>query len=124
MSSTLQNLEDKTLTPEKKPLLANEISNELNNINDILKKGSNSEAKKESLVSYKDLLQKELDDLFNRKGVITPEETNKTLNKIKESKKARLESDFYSGIKNYSIIIGVFIAIGVGIYIYQKNKSK
>jgi hypothetical protein len=124
MSLTLENLEDKTLTPEKKPLLANEINNELNNINDILKKGSNSEAKKESLVSYKDLLQKELDDLFNRKGVITPEETNKTLNKIKESKKARLESDFYSGIKNYSIIIGVFIAIGVGIYIYQKNKSK
>jgi hypothetical protein len=124
MSETLQNLEGKAITPEKKPLLANEINSELNKINVAIKTGGNSEAKKAALVSYKDVLQKELDDLFNRKGVITPEETNNTLNKIKESKKARLQSDFYSGIKKYSIIIGASIAVVIGIYFYTKNKSK
>jgi hypothetical protein len=124
MSETLENLVGKTITPEKKPLLANEINNELNNINEALKKGGNSAGKKAALVSYKDLLQKELDDLFNRRGVITPDETNNTLNKIKDSKRARLQSDFYGSIKTYSTVIGVFIAVGVGIYIYQKNKTK
>jgi len=124
MSETLNNLEGKTLTPEKKPLLATEINNELYKINEALKKSGTSAAKKTAMVSYKELLQKELDDLFNRRGVITPDETNNTLNKIKDSKRARLESDFYGSIKTYSTIIGVFIAVGVGIYIYQKNKSK
>ena len=124
MSETLNNLEGKTITPEKKPLLATEINNELSNINEALKNGGTSAAKKAALISYKDLLQKELNDLFNRRGVITPDETNNTLNKIKESKKARLESDFYGSIKTYSTIIAIFIAAGIGIYLYTKNKAK
>jgi hypothetical protein len=124
MSEQLNALEGRALTPEKKPLLAEQINKELNSINDVLKKAGNSEAKKASILGYRKILQSELDNLLNKRGVITPEETNNTLNKIKESKKARLESDFLSGIKTYSIIIGVFIAAGIGIYMYTKNKSK
>jgi hypothetical protein len=124
MSETIDTLEGKAITPEKKPLLVDEINKELNNINEVLKKGSTGEAKKAAIVSYKNILQNELTALLNRRGVITPDETNNTLNKIKESKKARLQSDFYSSIKTYSTIIGIFIVVGVGIYIYTKNKSK
>jgi hypothetical protein len=124
MSEKLDNLQGKTLTPEKKSLLIDEVNKELISINDSLSIGITNSSKKTEVVSFKNELQKELNNLFNRKGVITPEETDSTLNKIKESKKARLKSDFLSDIKNYSLIVGVFIAVGVGIYIYNKNKNK
>jgi hypothetical protein len=124
MSEKLNNLDGRTLTPEKKGLLVDEVNKELKSINESLKKGGNNAGKQTSIVSFKDLLQEELNVLFDKKGVITPEETNRTLNAIRESKKARLQSDFFSGLKTYSTVIGVFIAVGIGIYIYTKNKSK
>lgn len=123
MSEALNNLENRALTPEKKLLLVDEINMELKNINDSLYKGGTSEAKKTAIQSSKDVLQVVLNDLFSRKGVITPEETNKAINAIKESKKSRLQSDFYSSIKKSTIFLVAFVGVAVGIYFYNKNKK-
>jgi len=123
MSETLNKLENRALTPEKKSLLVDEINIELKNINDSLYKGGTNEAKKTAIQSSKDVLQGVLNDLFNRRGVITPEETNKALSAIKEAKKARLQSDFYSSIKTSTIVLVGFIGVAIGIYFYTKNKK-
>jgi hypothetical protein len=124
MSEALNKLEGKTLTPEKKSILVDEINVELKNINDSLRKGGTTEAKKTAIQSSKDVLQGVLNDLFSRRGVITPEETNKAITAIKDSKKSRLQSDFYSGIKKSTIVLVGFIAVVVGVYYYTKNKAK
>lgn len=123
MSETLNKLEGRALTPEKKSLLVDEINAELKNINDSLYKGGTTEAKKTAIQSSKNVLQEVLNDLFSRRGVITPEETNKALNAIKESKKSRLQSDFYSSIKTSTIVLVGFIGVAIGIYFYTKNKK-
>ena len=124
MSVTLESLQGKTLTPDKKDLLANEIDSELKSINSMLSKATNSKTQTTAIQTNKNILQSVLNDLFAKRGIITPEETDRAITAINESKKARLQNDYYSSIKKYSVIIGVFVAVGVGLYLYNKNKSK
>jgi hypothetical protein len=117
-------VEGQILTPEKKSLLVDEINQELNSVNQALKSGGNKLANTSLVQTSKSVLQSILNDLFSKKGVITPDETNKALEAINQSKKARLQSDFYGSIKNSTIVIIGFIGVAIGIYYYTKNKSK
>lgn len=117
-------LEGQILTPEKKSLLVDEINQELNSVNQALKKGGAKLANSSLVQTSKNVLQSILNDLFSKKGVITPDETNKALEAINQSKKARLQSDFYSSIKTSTIILVGLVGVAIGIYFYTKNKSK
>ena len=117
-------VEGQILTPEKKSLLVDEINQELNSANQALKKGTTKIANTTLIETSKKALQSILNDLFSKKGVITPDETNKALEAINQSKKARLQSDFYGSIKKSTIIVIGAIAVIVGIYFYTKNKEK
>lgn len=110
-------------TPDKKSVLIDELKQELNNIKVAMTKGGTNLANPQVVQSSKTLVQNILNDLLSKKGVITPDETDKALEAINESKKARLQSDFYSGIKKSTIYLVAFIAVGVGIYFYTKKRA-
>lgn len=111
------------LTPEKKSLLVDEINQELNSINKAIKIGGDKAGNFKAMQSSKTLLQSILNDLFTKKGVITPDETNKALDTINESKKARLQSDFYGSITKSTIYFVAFVGVAIVIYFYTKKSS-
>jgi hypothetical protein len=110
-------------TPDKKKLLTDEVQGELNKLTeDIRNKGlGGNNANK--LQQIKKKLQDILNMLNNKKGVITPQETDDILSAIDESKRSRLESQFYLGLKKSTFYLVIFAAIGVGAYIYLKKKA-
>ena len=111
------------LTPDKKSLLVDEINQELNSINQAIKVGGANAGNYTAMQSSKTLLQNILNDLFSKKGVITPDETNKALDTINESKKSRLQSDFYGSITKSTIYLVAFVGVAIGIYFYTKKSS-
>lgn len=112
-------------TPDKKKMLTDEVQSELTKLTEAIriKKGLGGEALV-SLQEIKKKLQGILDMLNNKKGVITPQETDDILNSIDESKRSRLESQFYFGLKKTTFYLVIFAAIGVGAYIYLKKQAK
>jgi len=117
-------LEGQILTPDKKFMLADELKKELDNLNKAISLGGFTVAQKEAVNSSKVAVQKLLNNILGKKGVVTPDETDEALKKIDEAKRARLQSDFYSSIKSYGTYILIALAVGVGIYYYTKNSSK
>ena len=117
-------LEGQILTPDKKFMLADELKKELDNINKAIALGGFTTAQKQAVDSSKVAVQKLLNNILGKKGVVTPDETDEALKKIDEAKRARLQTDFYRSIKSYGTYILIAIAAGIGIYYYTKNSSK
>ena len=115
---------DKALTPEKKNLLIGQVQLEIDNINNALKSGGLGSGVMQVVKSNRDSLQGLLNKLFDKKGVITPEETTKTLDAIDKSKRDRLEKDFKVGIKKALIFFGVILVLGVGYSYYIKSRRQ
>lgn len=112
---------DTALTPEKKGLLLDEIRSELDLLNKSLKEKRYGDAAYLVLKNAKDSLQKTLDTLLAKKGVITPAQSNDALDKINEAKKSRLQQDYMMGIKR-STLIGIgLVIVAVGYYFYKKS---
>jgi hypothetical protein len=55
--------------------------------------------------------------------VITPQETDDILDLINSSKRSRLESEYYLGLKKSSLYLVSFIAIAFGVYFYTKKRG-
>ena len=114
--------QDKALTPDKKQVLVDELEAEIRKINVAIKE------KKYGTALFGIIQQKQvelqLNKFLEKKGIITPSETNSALDTLNSSKRARLEQDYYGGIKKttwYLIGIGV---IGIGAYfLIKRNKS-
>lgn len=107
-------------TPDKKKLLIDEIQRELGLLNDAIKsRGADKE-----LSDIKADLEKNLNLLFDKKGIVTPQETDTILDLVASSKRARLQTDFYLGMRKSTFYLVAFLAIGVGIYFYNKQRAK
>ena len=110
-------------TPDKKKMLTDEVQAELNKLQEAIRlKGMGGES-----ISLLQAAKKKLQDILNllndKKGVITPQETDDILTAIDESKRGRLESQFYFGLKKTTFYLVIFAAIGVGAYVYLKKKA-
>jgi hypothetical protein len=111
------------LTPEKKGLLLDEVKSELSNVSDSLSKGQYGKVVTDVLTKNQQTLQGLLDSLMQKKGVITPKETNNALDILNTSKKARLQEDYVMGVKAGTFYLISFVLLaGVGFYIYKKYK--
>lgn len=117
-------LEGQILTPDKKFLLADELKKELDSLNKVIALGGVTAGQKQAVEASKVAVQKLLNNILGKKGVVTPDETDEALKQIDEAKRARLQTDFYSSIKSYGTYILIAIAAGIGIYYYTKNSSK
>jgi hypothetical protein len=110
-------------TLDKKKLLTDEVQSELNKLTeDIRNKGLGGDSDNK-LQQSKKKLQEIINLLNGKKGVITPQETDDILTAIDESKRLRLESQFYFGLKKSTFYLVIFAAVGVGTYIYLKKKA-
>jgi hypothetical protein len=117
-------LEGQILTPDKKSLLADELKKELDSLNKTIAIGGITAGQKQAVEASKAAVQKVLNNILTKKGVVTPDETDDALKKIDEAKKARLQNDFYSSIKSYGTYILIALAAGIGLYYYTKNRAK
>ncbi len=117
-------LEGQILTPDKKSLLADELKKELDSLNKTIALGGITAGQKQAVEASKAAIQKVLNSILSKKGVVTPDETDDALKKIDEAKKARLQNDFYSSIKSYGTYILIAVAAGIGLYYYTKNRAK
>ena len=115
--------QDKALTPDKKQVIVDELQNEILNIGKAIKEKKYGTAVFGVIQQKQVELQNILNKFLEKKGIITPSETNNALNILNTSKRARLEQDYYGGIKKttwYLIGLGV---IGIGAYFLIKRKK-
>ena len=117
-------LEGQILTPDKKSILADELKKELDSLNKTIALGGITAGQKQAVEASKAAVQKVLNNILSKKGVVTLDETDDALKKIDEAKKARLQNDFYSSIKSYGTYILIAVAAGIGLYYYTKNRAK
>jgi hypothetical protein len=114
---------DKALTPEKKNLLVGQIELEIENINKAIREGGLDTGVLEAVKANKIKLQNVLNRLFEKRGVITPQETNNALNAIEDAKKSRLQSDLKRNLKRIAVFGSLALALYVGYKVYTKSKN-
>lgn len=114
---------NQALTPDKKSILIEELQQELKFIDESIKQKKYNQAIYVVLQQKKENLQKTLNRLFEKKGIVTPSETTKALDDIDASKRARLEKDYYFGLKKGTFFLLTFGIIGVASYMIIKNKN-
>lgn len=107
-------------TPDKKKLLIDELQREIGLLDNAIK----SRGAEKKLGDIRAELQTNLNLLFDKKGVVTPQETDNILDLVSSSKRARLQTDFYMGMRKSTFYLLAFLAIGVGVYIYNKKRAK
>ncbi|MFY8160521.1 MAG: hypothetical protein ACOVNU_04265 [Candidatus Kapaibacteriota bacterium] len=113
--------QDKALTPDKKQMLVDELEAEIRKIGVAIKEKKYGTAIFGVIQQKQVELQTLLNKFLEKKGIITPSETNSALDVLNSAKRARLEQDYYGGIKKttwYLIGIGV---IGIGAYFLIKK---
>lgn len=112
------------LTPDKKQKLIDEVTAEIKLLDETTRSSNFGKAILDSARRNKEVLQGVLNKLFDKKGVITPQETDDVLSSIENSKKQRLQSDYNKGLKKATLYLVGFLAVGAAIYFFTKNKSK
>jgi hypothetical protein len=113
-----------TLLPNKKPILIEEVQQELNKVVAMINERGLLGGSVEGLKTNKARLEALLLDLRNAKGVITGAKVDDVLDALDEAKKSRLQTEFYFGIKKSTLYLITFVALGVGAYFYMKNRKK
>jgi hypothetical protein len=116
-------LKGQTLTPEKKDSLVGIIKSELDNVKLSIDQGKYGDAAIGVLKNNQTKLQKLINDLLAKKGVITPDETNSTFDVLAQSKKDRLQEDYVMGLKRGTFYLVAFGIAAVATYLIVK-KSK
>lgn len=113
-----------TLTPNKKPMLIEEVQQELSKVNIEINQKGILGGSVEPLKKNRDRLQAILTDLISMKGIVTASKVDDILDAIDEAKKSRLQTEFYFGIRKSTIYLISFIAVGFGIYYFYKKRLK
>lgn len=113
-----------TLMPNKKPMLIEEVQQELSKVNNEINEKGLLGGSVELLKKNKERLQSILADLTSMKGVVTSEKVDDILDAIDEAKKSRLQTEFYLGLRKSTIYLISFIAVGYGIYYFYKKRLK
>jgi hypothetical protein len=116
-------VQDKALTPEKKQELVDSLQNELLQISKAVKEKKYGTAIFGVIQQKQVELQTMLNKFLEKKGIITPSETNAALDVLNNSKRARLEEDYFRGIKKSTWFLVGLGVIGIGAYfLIKKNK--
>ena len=110
-------------TPDKKSYLIEEVKNEIASVDAFIRKKLLAGKSLQLVKSVRERLQKTLNNLYDKKGVVTPQETDSVLELIDESKRTRLETQYYFGMKRTTIYLIALLAVGVGIYFYTKKTN-
>jgi hypothetical protein len=110
-------------TPEKKGALIQEVENEIVKLDETLRKKTLGSSALSLVRENRNKLQTLLTLLFEKKGVVTPQETDDILDAIGNSKRSRLESQYKFGMRTSTLYLVAFLGIGVGVYFYMKKRA-
>ncbi len=114
---------DQILTPDKKDLLIKQIQSELDSVSAAINEGKYGEAALGLLNKNQQKIQDLLNNLFAKKGIVTPQEANNALDILNTSKKNRLQEDYVMGMKRGTFYLVSFGIIIIATYlIVKKNK--
>lgn len=116
-------LQGTIFTPNKKKTLIDEIQQEIVNLDGVIKAQKADSTQKFKLNTIKLGLQNSLNVLYEKKGVVTPQETDNILELLGDAKRSRLESDYYMGMSKTTFYFVAFAAVAFGIYFYMKKKG-
>jgi anion-transporting ArsA/GET3 family ATPase len=111
-----------TYTPDKKGLLLKEVKDEIVNVEYAMK---NQGILNEYAINLQSIRKNLIDiykDLVDKKGVVTPEETDRILESIDTSKKTRLND-----LKDYKIKLNlttILVVTALAYLIYNMTKGK
>lgn len=108
-------------TPDKKQTLIVEVERELTSLRSAIPQKSGNLA--ESLKKIEADLKKQLSNLYDKKGVVTPQETDNILDLISSSKRSRLEAGYVFGLRRSTVYLLAFLAVGIGAYVYYKKRA-
>ena len=99
------------LLPNDKNKLADLINEQLVALNKAMRDNNGNINITESIASLQEGLQNLLKKIFEKKGVITPDETNEVLDKVEETKRKIMQNDYDNSQKSLVVIqiIGVII---------------
>jgi hypothetical protein len=111
-------------TPEKKGALVQEVQNEVSKLDEALRKKSFGATALQIIKENRDKLLTILNLLSDKKGVVTPQETDDILDAIGNAKRSRLETQYYLGIKTSTIYLILFLGLGAGVYFYMKKRTQ
>jgi hypothetical protein len=111
------------LTPDKKGILIKQVQDELDSVSTAINEGKYGEAALGLLNKNQQKIQDLINNLFAKKGVVTPQETNNALDILNTSKKSRLQDDYTMGMKRGTFYLLSFGIAAVAIYLIVK-KSK
>ena len=109
-------------TPDKKDILIQEIRDELSKLDTLLKKDGFVQSVVADLRKSKSELVTQLQTLMQKKGVVTPQETDKILDSITLSKKTRISNDSSYKFKFGYASLVLLALVGYGIYHMSKAK--
>lgn len=115
--------QDQALTPEKKQILIDQVESEIKLLNQTIKDKNYTGTAYLVLQKTKDALQNTLNKLFQKKGVITPAETNTALDQISAAKKARLQEEYLFGIRKATFYALSIAVLAVGAFVYIKRRK-
>ena len=115
--------QDKALTPDKKQELVDKLQNEMLQISNAVKEKKYGTAVFGIIQQKQVEIQGLLNKFLEKKGIITPSETNAALDVLNTSKRARLEQDYYKGLKKSTWYLVGFGVIAIGAYFLIKRKK-
>ncbi len=114
---------DMALTPEKKKFLIGEVELEIENLNKAVREGGLPSGVLEAVKANRDSLQNILNKLFQKKGIVTPQETSSTISAIEKSKADRMQRDLKRNLNRILVFGGVLLVLWAGYKLYTKSKS-
>lgn len=109
------------LTPDKKDTLVSQIKAELESVQESINQGKYGEAALGVLQKNQMKLQNLVNGLLAKKGVITPDETDNTIDILAQSKRDRLQSDYTMGLKRGTFYLLAFGIAAVATYLIVKK---
>lgn len=112
---------NEVVLPEKRNAVIGELRIEINKVADDVRNKRYTDTILQAMQRNADTLQSYLDKFINKKGVITPTETNTVLDTMNSLKKQRMGMEVSLDRKRALLIAAIFI-IGTtaGILLYKK----
>lgn len=108
-------------TPDKKDSLVSQIKAELESVQASINQGKYGEAALGVLQKNQMKLQNLVNGLLSKKGVITPDETNNSIDILAQSKRDRLQGDYTMGLKRGTFYLLAFGVAAVATYLIVKK---
>lgn len=116
--------QNQVVLPNEKNKLIEALQKEYEQLKRDIDEKKISGAALELAIRHRDMLQNLINKFLDKKGVITPDETNEALSTLDESKKLRLGKDFKLAISRGTFNIIALVLLGIGVFYYIKKRKQ